>query len=263
MLKRKPSIAAIGLATGAMALQPIWPTIQRFFQSLSSTSLQNLWATLYRLAVVEAQPAWPALQKVLENGYYHLTAVQSWNYLVISVAVVLEGPIATMLGGVWASAGRVNFAAILIVAILAGALADTFWYYLGYFGRTKVVERWGRLLHLDANTLSKVETVLFGDDAGRVLFTTKLANVLIIPTLIAAGMAQMGWRRVIRSTIVPQVVWSVGMSLIGFWAADSFARMSQQVEHLGWIVGGVLAILIVGRTVYRWRKARQAADAGK
>jgi len=148
----------------------------------------------------------------------------------------------------------------LIVAILAGVVADSFWYYLGYFGRMKVVERWGRLLHLDANTLSKVEAVLFGDDAARVLFTTKLANVLIIPTLIAAGMAQMGWRRVIRSTIVPQVVWSVGMSLIGFWAADSFARMSRQVEHLGWIVGGAVAILIVARTVHRWRKTQNAVE---
>ncbi len=262
MLKRKPSIAAIGLATGAMALQPIWPAVQRFFQSLSTASLQSLWATLYRLALIEAQPVWLVVQKALENGYYHLTAVQSWNYLVILVAVVLEGPVATLLGGVWASTGRVNFAAILGVAILAGILADSFWYYVGYFGRVQMVERWGRYFKFDMTTINKVETVLFGRDAPRILFTTKLTSALIIPTLVAAGMSKMGWRRVMRSMIIAQFLWSAGLTLVGFVAADSFAYFSHQIKHFGWVFGASVALLFMGRIWYRWRKTQQLEDIG-
>jgi membrane protein DedA with SNARE-associated domain len=257
MLKRKSPLAAIGLATGAMALQPV---IQRYLQtlnvaSINSAALQTNWATVQRFFILEVQPMWPVIQKAMENGYLHLTALNFWSYLVILVAVILEGPIATLLGGVWASSGRVNFLPVLEIAIVAGIMADTFWYYLGYFGREKVIDRWGRYLNLDAEAVAKMEDVLFGDEAGRVLFTTKLTSVLIIPTLIAAGMSGMGWRKVMRSMIVAQVLWSLALITIGFIAADSISVINRYVDNFGWMVFGALSLLFVGRLVYRWRRS--------
>ncbi len=256
MLKRKSPLAAIGLATGAVAFQPL---IQRYLQTLNFafinlTALQAHWATVQRFFILEVQPMWPLVQKVVENGYLHLTALNSWSYLVILVAVILEGPVATLLGGVWASTGRVNVLPILGVAILAGILADSFWYYLGYFGREKVIDRWGRYLNLNAETIGKMEDVLFGDGVARVLFTAKLTSVLIIPTLIAAGMSAMGWRKVMRSMIAAQVLWSLALITVGFIAADSISVINQYVDNFGWMVFGALSFLFAGRLVYRWRR---------
>ncbi len=256
MLKRKSPLAAIGLATGAVALQPV---IQRYLQtlnfaSINSAALQTNWATVQRFFILEVQPMWPVVQKAMENGYLHLTALNSWSYLVILAAVILEGPIATLLGGVWASSGRVNFLPVLEIAIMAGIMADTFWYYLGYFGREKVIDRWGRYLNLDAEAIGKMEDVLFGDGAGRVLFTTKLTSVLIIPTLIAAGMSGLGWRKVMRSMIAAQVLWSLALITIGFIAADSISVINQYVDNFGWMVFGALSLLFAGRLAYRWRR---------
>ncbi len=256
MLKRRSPLAAIGLATGAVALQPV---IQRYLQTLNGVSinlaaLQTGWATVQRFFVLEVQPMWPVVQKAMENGYLHLTALNSWSYLVILVAVILEGPVATLLGGVWASSGRVNFLPVLEIAIMAGIMADTFWYYLGYFGREKVIDRWGRYLNLDTETIAKMEDVLFGNEAGRVLFTTKLTSVLIIPTLIAAGMSGLGWRKVMRSMIAAQVLWSLALIGIGFIAADSISVINKYVDNFGWMVFGALSLLFTGRLVYRWRR---------
>ena len=262
MRKRKSPLAAIGLATGAIALQPV---IQRYLQmlnvaSINSATLQTNWAAAQRFFILEVQPVWPVIQKAVENGYLHLTALNSWSYLVILVAVVLEGPVATLLGGVWASSGRVNFLPVLEIAILAGIAADSFWYYLGYFGREKVIDRWGRYLNLNAKTIGKMEDVLFGDDAGRVLFSTKLTSVLIIPTLIAAGMSGLGWRKVMRSMIAAQILWSLTLTTIGFIAAGSIGVINGYVDNFGWMVVGALSLVFVGRLAYRWR--RRSRDGG-
>jgi len=246
MLKRKSPLAAIGIATGAVAFETVWPSVQKYFVALNLAALN--WPAL--------NTAWPTLQKFLENGYAHLTVVNTWNYLIILGAVILEGPIATMLGGMWASTGRVNVWAILFVSMAAGVIADSFWYCLGYFGREQMVERWGRYVNVDMDAISRMEEVLFGENAGRVIFTTKLTSALIIPTLIAAGLANMGWRRVMRSMVGAQILWSAGLTAIGFIAADSFVLISRHVQHFGWLVGGGVALLLAGRIVYRWRRSR-------
>lgn len=245
MIKRKSPITAIGLATGAVALESAWPSLNKFIISINFSLLH-----LPALSAI-----WPNIQKILENGYYYLTVVNVWNYLVILVAVILEGPIATLLGGMWASMGRVNLWAILLVSMVAGIVADSFWYYLGYFGREQMVERWGKHVKVDLATIDKIEQVLFGDNANRVIFTTKLTSALIIPTLITAGMSQLGWRRVMRTMVAAQFLWSAGLTALGFLAADSFVLMSRQVEHFGLIAGIAIGLLFVGRIVYRWRKS--------
>lgn len=251
MKKPKPSITAIGLATGAVALESVWPSFDRllltlnlYLTNLTHSPILNTW--------------WLAAQRILENCYYHLTVVNLWNYLVILVAVILEGPIATLLGGVWASMGRVNLGAILAVSMLAGMIADSFWYYLGHFGRERVIERWGRYLKVDLATINRLETVLFGDDGYRVIFTAKLTSALIIPTLVAAGITNMGWRKVMKTMLAAQLLWSVGLTTAGFLAADSFILLSSQVKHFGWMAGSVIALFFIGRIVYRWRKTAHA-----
>ncbi|MFQ5575623.1 MAG: hypothetical protein ACE5G8_01405, partial [Anaerolineae bacterium] len=102
MLKRKSPIAAIGLATGAMVLQPVWPAVQKFWQAINLSmanlpTLQTAWPAAQRFVSVELQAIWPVVQKSLENGYWHLSVANSWNYIVILAAVILEGPIATLL----------------------------------------------------------------------------------------------------------------------------------------------------------------------
>jgi len=258
-MKQKSPIAAIGLATGAVALESAMPGLQKVMLTLSASlnSLSNaLSLHAANLSVIYTTTLIPAVQRFLENGYYHLTVVNAWNYIVILTAVILEGPIATMVGGVWASTGQVNFWAILLVSMVAGMIADSFWYFLGYFGREKVIERWGHFLKIDVQTINKIGVVLFGDNARRVIFTSKLTSALIIPTLVAAGMTEIGWRRVMRTMVSAQFLWSLGMTTAGFIAADSFSRISHHIQYFGWIVGGTITVLYGGRIVYRWRKTR-------
>jgi membrane protein DedA with SNARE-associated domain len=197
------------------------------------------------------------LQRFFEHSYAQLSALKVWNYLLILAAVIIEGPVATVLGGVWAALGRVNLWGVLLVAMLAGILADSFWYYLGYFGRQQVLNRWGRLLRVDVDAINKMEEMLFGQGATRVLFLAKLTSAMVIPSLVAAGITRMGWRKVMRTVLMAQLMWSAGLTGLGYLMADSYRLISQKIENFGWIVGGLGVILLAGYLVYRWRKASE------
>jgi len=65
-----------------------------------------------------------------------------------------------------------------------------------------------------------------------------------------------------RSMIIAQFLWSAGLTLVGFVAADSFVYFSHQIEHFGWIFGASVGLLFMGRIWYRWRKTQQLEDIG-
>jgi membrane protein DedA with SNARE-associated domain len=197
------------------------------------------------------------LQRFFEHSYAQLSALKVWNYLLILAAVIIEGPVATVLGGVWAALGRVNLWGVLLAAMMAGILADSFWYYLGYFGRQQVLNRWGRLLRVDVDAINKMEEMLFGQGATRVLFLAKLTSAMVIPSLVAAGITRMGWRKVMRTVLMAQLMWSAGLTGLGYLMADSYRLISRKIENFGWIVGGLGVILLAGYLVYRWRKASE------
>ena len=224
MTARKPSLitlSSIGLATGSTVLtwHPVIPVLHRLFEQ-----------TLHQLA------AWPV-----------------WNYLVILFAVILEGPLATLLGGVWVAMGRVNFWGVLAISMLAGLLADSFWYYLGFIGRERVIDRWGSRFRLDEEAITQMEARLFGGDSLRVLFVAKLTSALIIPALVAAGMTDLGWWRTLRTLLPAQLLWSAGLTMLGFAMADSYVRLSRQIASLGWYVSIGAGSVFVVYVVLRWR----------
>lgn len=208
-------------------------------------------------SAVALQPIMPTLSRIAEQTFTAITALKFWNYLLILVAVIVEGPLATILGGVWVAMGRVSFWGIICVAVLAGVLADSFWYFLGYFGREQVIRRWGRFLKVDMDGIAKMEEVLFKGNGRRVLFIAKLTSALIIPALVAAGMTHLGWRRVMRTIIPAQFLWSAGLTMVGFIMADSYLIISQKVENFGWAVGALIGVSFVVYLYYRWRKNGQ------
>lgn len=258
-MKRKP-LAAIGLATtGAVAIETAMPSLQRVIASLN-ISLNSFGLQFTTWQATLNTTFLPALQRSIESGYASLSVTNTWNYLIILTAVILEGPIATILGGIWASMGRVNFWAILFVSMFAGMLADSFWYYLGHFGRAHLIERWGHILKLDIETLNRIETTLFGEDTKRIIFFSKLTSALIIPTLVAAGMTKLGWRRVMRTMLPAQFLWSAGMTAAGYTAADSVLAIIRRFHYAGWAIGVLFVTLYTTRIISRWKKSASPAN---
>ncbi len=166
-----------------------------------------------------------------------------WQYLLIFLGVVLEGPGVTLTAAVLAGAGFLDPVVVFLCAAAGNLSGDLGWYLLGYFGRFEpLLRRFPQLAWLVPQIDSLKAAV--SQSAERMLLTAKLAfGVASIPTLLAAGIARVAWQRVVLIQIVGEVIWSGGLVLFGLFGGQYVAWLQKDLPLVA-LVGAVIAVFL-------------------
>ncbi len=186
-----------------------------------------------------------------------------WTYIILALLVLMEGPIATLLGAAAASAGLMRPLGVFAAAAIGNLTADTLWYSLGYMGRTNWIQSFGRRFGVNERLLHHLEQQMIAH-ATRVLFLAKLTLSFVIPSLIAAGLLRIPWKRWFPSLIVAETLWTGSLVLIGFYTTEAIKRVQQWVEYvaLGVSVIFVVVVILEGRRLIKqWDRDEEAANA--
>jgi membrane protein DedA with SNARE-associated domain len=209
-----------------------------------------------------------SLLKFFEGFWHSLQSGQVpnlgiWNYVLLAVFVFIEGPIATLLGAAAASAGVMKIDLVFIAASTGNLSADSAWYLLGYTGRVEWLLRHGRWLGIRRHHLERLRR-LMNRHAPKILLAAKLTSALIIPSLIAAGMARVPWRRWFPPVLAGEVIWTGSLVLIGYYATQLVGKVARDVRYLAGI--GIVVFLAVLvwfiRRALQQRGERDAFDHG-
>jgi membrane protein DedA with SNARE-associated domain len=181
-----------------------------------------------------------------------LPQLGAWTYLVLAVLVAVEGPIATLLGAAAASAGFMRPGLVFMVAAAGNLTADSLWYLLGYAGKIEWVYRFGRRLGLRSGILERLEQGMC-NHAARILFMAKLTVSFMIPSLIAAGLVKVRWRRWFPALFGGEMIWTGALVLIGYYATEAIKRVEMAIEYsiLGLSLVFVIFMLWLGRRLFR------------
>jgi membrane protein DedA with SNARE-associated domain len=181
-----------------------------------------------------------------------LPQLGSWTYLILAILVAIEGPVATLLGAVAASAGLMQPWLVFMAAAVGNLSADSLWYTLGYAGKLEWALRFGRRLGLKPEILERLEQGMC-EHAARILFIAKLTVSFMIPSLIAAGLVKVRWRRWFPALFAGEMIWTGSLILIGYYATEAIKRVEQTVEYaiLGLSLVFVIFMLWKGRHLLR------------
>jgi membrane protein DedA with SNARE-associated domain len=184
-----------------------------------------------------------------------------WTYLVLALLVAIEGPVATLLGAAAASAGLMRPWLVFITAAAGNLTADSLWYTIGYAGKLEWALRFGRRLGLQPEILERLEQGMH-EHAAKILFMAKLTVSFMIPSLIAAGLIKVRWRRWFPALFAGEMIWTGSLVLIGYYATEAIKRVEQGVEYLilGLSLVFVLFMLWMGRRVLRKRIKGDGTD---
>ena len=193
----------------------------------------------------------------------HLPQLGYWTYLLLAVLVAVEGPVATLLGAAAASAGLMRPWLVFFAAAAGNLTADSLWYTLGYAGKIEWTMRFGRRLGIQPEILERLEQGMH-DHAAKILFIAKLTVSFMIPSLIAAGLVKVRWRRWFPALFAGEMIWTVSLMLIGYYATEAIKRVQQGVEYLilGLSLAFVFFIVWMGRRVLRKRLKVDGIDKG-
>ena len=187
-------------------------------------------------------PSPPALTVL----YDQFQPVGNWLYLLLALLVAVEGPLATLAAAVASSAGYMDPRLVFVAASCGNLSADILWYSLGYLGKIEVLGRYGSWFGIRQNTILRLKQDI-NDHVGKFLFVAKLTLGLVVPTLIAAGLARVPWRRWIGTLLVAESIWTGSLVLAGYYYGQYILHIEKSMK---WISIGSTAILLIGLGIY-------------
>ncbi len=173
--------------------------------------------------------------------------IQEWgrsNYLLLFLLIIVEGPIATLLGAAAASAGFMRLSLVILVAAAANLIADIGWYSLGYFSKEETLIRYLGWLGLRARHLDKLRWAM-RRHARKVLLIAKFSTGFAIPALVAAGLSKIPLRRWFPVVFAAGVGWSTCLALVGFYATQAIKQVQAGLHVMALIALAALFMLVL------------------
>ncbi len=185
-----------------------------------------------------------------------------WTYILLAALVAVEGPIATLLGAAAASAGLMRPMLVFLSAAIGNLTADTLWYSIGYMGKKDWIHNFGKRLGLRESLIEHLKHNMV-KHATKVLFLAKLTVSFVIPSLIAAGLLRVPWKRWFPALVLAETLWTGSLVLIGYYTTEALKRVEQRVEYIALGASVIFVILVIAggrRLVKEWDKDNPEPD---
>jgi membrane protein DedA with SNARE-associated domain len=178
---------------------------------------------------------WAALQ----NG--QLPPLGYWNYLILMVFVIIQGPFVTLLSGAGVAAGLFNPILAMTTSVIGSLIADVFWYNVGLLGK---LERYFKSRSGKRKKMVELLQKAMQKHYLKVLLFGKLSLGLAIPAVISAGLCRIKWRRWFPVVIVGEFIFTGMLVLLGYFATESILHVDKIVKVVG-ITTTVICLILL------------------
>jgi len=189
--------------------------------------------------------------------------LNQYGYLAVGGFLTLEdfgvpvpGETILIAAAVYAGAGKLNIAVVMIVGIVAAVLGDNIGYAIGAYGGRRVVERYGKYVFITPERYEKAER-FFQKRGGGIVIVARFIEGLRQLNGIIAGTSSMPWRRFVVFNIIGAVLWVGTWSMIGYFAGDHIDVIYREITRYSLYV--LIGLVVVGAAfIVRawWRRRR-------
>lgn len=168
-----------------------------------------------------------------------------YKYVIIFPLVVVEGPIITVIAGFFTAGGFLSLSIVAPLIVVGDLVGDSLFYLIGKYAKKSFIVRFGKFFGL---TEQKI------DSAGRYLrehphksFTFgKIAHGPGVVVLIGAGMARVPYAKFISANVLPTLVKSLILFLIGYYFGTALGKVNKYLDVSGLIIGVLLIVVYIG-----------------
>jgi membrane protein DedA with SNARE-associated domain len=165
----------------------------------------------------------------------------TWSYILLALLVATEGPLSTLIGASASAAGLLDWRWVLTATIVGNIVGDCVWYFVGRAGRMQWLYDHGRWFGMHPHHVARLEREMRAH-ARKLIIFAKIAYGLIVPTLVAAGMARVPWRRWFPMVFVVETLWSILLVWVGFHTTAFIQAFEHSLQAIG--VGVLVAAVI-------------------
>lgn len=202
-----------------------------------------------KASLVEQLVVW--LQPAFAVAGYEILAVAVLLERSIFIGLIVPGDIMLALGGVYASEGRLNLAAVIIIGTVAAVTGESLGYWLG--------RRYGIRLIRALPVVRRLEPRLedahayFRKHGAMTVAIGRYATAAGAFVPFSAGIARMPYRRFLAVDIPSVAVWAALVTGFGYAVGRNLAFIDRTLSRFGYIV----LALAIAFFVYRFVKKRR------
>ena len=198
----------------------------------------------------------------------HLAHLAGWAYLIIFglgfvetalfFGFVFPGESATLIGGVLAGRGVLNYWIVWLLAFTAATLGDIVGWGIGIRSGPRL--RKSRLGSMVPPRLWRAMDVLFERHGGRAVFIGRwisIGKALMPPT---AGIARLPFRTFLFWDVVGAFTWSFVWVTLGYVMAGAFQTLSEIFGWVNWVFIALFVGLLIGFFVWSRKFERSVVN---
>ena len=183
-----------------------------------------------------------------------------WGFLAVGGLIFLEdfgvpapGETVLIAASVYAGAGRMNIAAVALIAFAAAVLGDNVGYAIGRFGGRALVLRFGKYVFLAGARLDRAEA-FFTRHGGKIVTVARFIEGLRQANGIIAGLTRMPWPRFLLFNALGAAIWVGTWASVGYLAGNHITTIYDQANRYSLYALAAIAVLIIALVVRHQRR---------
>ena len=165
-----------------------------------------------------------------------------YRYFLIFPIAFLEGPIISMVVGFLIYAGYLSGIVAFGLLILADLVGDSFYYFLGRFGRKRFLTKYGRYIGMNEARILVLEKQ-FEKNHWKILAVGKTQAIGSL-ILVAAGVAKAPFDKFLWYNLLGSFPKTLIFILIGYFFGHGYLEINKFSGYTGW-ASISLSILLV------------------
>jgi len=167
------------------------------------------------------------------------------RYIFAFLGAIFEGNFIMILGGVFYKFGYFKFWNVFLT-LLAGYVVNGFlFYYIGFFGGHKILEKWSKKFHLAQGIIEKLEEY-FKKHSVKTLFIVRITYGLTMPTFILAGSLKMKLKNFFIVTLLASIIWVLGLMALGYVFGTTYKAVGIVTKTITvWLSIAIFVIIIL------------------
>jgi len=173
------------------------------------------------------------------------------SYLIIFVAMLIEGPVVTSAAGFASALGYLNVWVVIILSFFGDFISDIVYYFVGYLGRLHIAERYGNYLGLTRERMERIEQYLKKHTI-KGLVIIKFVPVLPTFALIVAGALRIPIKTfiwIVTLVIIPRSLLFTGL---GYYFGRVYDEVNKYLRSFELALLTVILLAILGYFGYKW-----------
>lgn len=153
-----------------------------------------------------------------------------YKYYFLFPAVIIEGPIITVIAGFLSVQGLMNFYLAFLVIVAGDLAGDAAYYAFGRWGRKNFIEKYGRFIGISPAKIASLENN-FKSNGGKIIVFGKLAHGIGTVFLVAAGASRMPFIKFMFYNLVATAPKSVILLLVGYFFGHAWVRIGGYFDY--------------------------------